>query len=259
MSGALQHNLPQSNDAKTAQEACAAFEEAGWDCVAEGDWSWVFAAPDRNVVARITPWDPAYLLYAGICLRYPDNPYLPRIEKVSHLASGSYVIVMERLQPADPEQAAALCYAIGLGNDTGGTPDWTDVAMDTSILEEDEDLAQLRQILKDALDFGHVHLPFWGGSDIGTGDVMVDPSGQLKLLDPFFIKGAAIIEAILNRRGDLLSRIPREEIKAFLNIPRLEARYASDPDIDEVRRIAHDLTAEPRNPFTIEACGQNRA
>lgn len=243
MEKSSRHRLLRFSPSETAIEACATLERAGWKRIAEGDWSWVFAA--RDIVARVTPWDPAYLLYAEVCLRYSKNVYLPRIEQVSHLASGGYAVFMERLQPADPERATALCRAIGIGNDTGEA-DWMKSEADTFAFDDDKDLVQLRRILKDALDLGAPRSLFWGGSDIGTGDVMVAPGGQLKLLDPFFIRGQAIVEAILNRRRDLLRSIPNNEIEAFLTLPVLEARHVGAPDLDEMRRVHRGLTADDR-------------
>jgi hypothetical protein len=211
----------------------------------------VFAAPDGSIVARVTPWDPGYLLYTRVCLQCSQNAYLPHIEQVSPLVSGGYVVLMERLQPADPERARAFCRALGIANDTGdpaGETDWMTAAVDSSAFNDDKDLTELRQILREAMNFGAAQIPFWGGSDIGIRDVMVTPLGQLKLLDPFFIRGSDIANAVLGRRVDLLQSIPLDEIESSLRLPVLEARYPGYPDPDELRRILRELmpgTDEP--------------
>lgn len=234
--------LPQFSTSDTFLDARTRLEQDGWKQTAEGDWAWVLAAPGVPLVARVTPWDPAYLLHVENCLRHTEHPYLPRIEYVSHLVNGGYVTFIERLQPANPKRATAFCFALGLGNDTE-QPNWLTASADTSEFFNDRHLEQLHHILKESLDFGEAHLPFWGGSDIGPENVMADACGRLKIIDPLFIRGRAIAEAILNSRADLLRQLPMESLRAFLTIPRL----AAAPDIEEMRRKLHNLIS-PHTP-----------
>src|SRR5262249_38079182 len=93
---------------------------AGWTHLAKGDWSWVLLAPDETRVARVSPWDAAYLLHAERCLRHPIR-HVQRIDAILPLGLLGHVVVMERLWPAPEDRAAALCGALGL---TGGSSGW---------------------------------------------------------------------------------------------------------------------------------------
>lgn len=72
--------LPGLPHDSTADQARAIFSAAGWRTVGSGDWAWVLASPDDNVVARVTPFDPAFRLFAYASLWGPSNPYLVRID-----------------------------------------------------------------------------------------------------------------------------------------------------------------------------------
>jgi hypothetical protein len=62
-------------------------------------------------------------------------------------------------------------------------------------------------------------LRLWGGSDIRPGNVMVDAQGQLKLVDPIFLRGKAIVDALRDERPDLLTDFSRGQLEDFLTIP----------------------------------------
>ncbi len=74
----------------------------------------MYASPDGAHVARVAPWDPAYLLSVEVARRLAGNPYVPRVAEVASLAGVGHVVSLERLQPADATQAAALCVALDL-------------------------------------------------------------------------------------------------------------------------------------------------
>ena len=93
--------LPGLPHGSTADQARAIFTGAGWRPVGSGDWAWVLASPDDNLVARVTPFDPAFRLFADATLRGPSNPYLVRIDELLPLRHRGYVVVMERLHTTD--------------------------------------------------------------------------------------------------------------------------------------------------------------
>ena len=96
----------------TADQARAIFSAAGWRTVGSGDWAWVLASPDGSLVARVTPFDPAFRLFADASLRGPSNPYLVRVDELLPLRRRGYVVVMERLHPADENRALRLAAAL---------------------------------------------------------------------------------------------------------------------------------------------------
>lgn len=213
---------PPFPPATTAAHARAALEAAGWVLVGTGDWSWAYASPDAATVARVTPWDRAYRLHAATCQAHP-NKYLQRIDRIDDLRDGGHVVFMERLWPADWARTEAFCAAIGLGNQ-GQEATTIAPAADVATFDGDADLAALRRIVSEACESGAASIPFWGGLDIQPRNVMADAAGQLKLIDPLFVAGKTIIEAILAGERERLAAIPRGSLTAFLTIPVFEDR-----------------------------------
>lgn len=185
----------------------------GWTLIGTGNWSWVYASPDGRTAARVTPWDPAYRLHAEACLTGEPNRYLPRLDSIIPLAGEGYVTLMERLWPAEEVEAAYLCGRIGLGNDSGY--EIPSVEDDPS----DQELADLRRRLRQLIAQGAARYTLWGGSDIRPGNIMADADGQLKVVDPVFLRGPAIVDALKSGRGDLLADFTQDQLQAFLTMP----------------------------------------
>lgn len=224
--------IPTIPPTATAAEARALLEAAGWRQVGVGDWSWVLADPSGAVAARVTPFDPAYRLHAQACLDGPPNRWLPRIEAILPLRRDGYVVVMERLWPADEERADAFCGALGIRNDSGYAPPG-----DLPFPEADDDLAALRTRILALIDDGARRFKLWGGSDIRPGNVMADAEGRLKLVDPVFVRGLGIIEAVRDGRSDLLADFSREVLEDFMTIPP----FQPGEEADALRRRLNEL------------------
>lgn len=225
--------LPAIREQGSAGEACEALREAGWREVGRGDWCWVFADPADEVAARVTPWDRAYRLHVETCLKHAGNPFLQRIDGVVDLQAGGHVVFMERLWPPDEAAALAFCHTLGLGNDSGW--DWTGRA--ATPFPETPALADLRTILTEERDHGVANLPFWGGSDVSLKNVMADASGQLKVIEAFFVSGWKIVEAIEQGAPELTTRMTWPEVQAFFAIPRA----LENPDDGVLLRKAEEL------------------
>ena len=165
--------------------------------------------------ARVTPFDPAYRMQAEACVSGPPNRWLPRLLTLIPLARDGYVVVMERLYPPDEAAALAFCAALAIRNDSGDAP----VPQAPFEAADDADLAVLRGRLLVLLAEGAERYRLWGGADIRPGNVMADARGQPKLIDPIFIRGRAIVEALRDGRRDLLTDFSRAELEDFLTIP----------------------------------------
>jgi hypothetical protein len=219
--------LPAIPPDTTAQMARELFEQAGWLQIGVGDWSWVLADSGGGWAARVTPFDPAYRMHAESCLGGPPNRWLPRLSALMPLRQDGYVVVMERLYPADEVAASAFCAALAIRNDSGyvlppGAP---------FEAADDADLAALRARLLALLADGARRYQVWGGSDIRPGNVMADGQGQLKLIDPIFIRGRAIVEALRDGRRDQLTDFSRCQLEDFLTIPV----FQPSAETDEIR------------------------
>ncbi len=224
--------IPTIPPSATAAEARALLEAAGWRQVGVGDWSWVLADPSGALAARVTPFDPAYRLHAQACLDGPPNRWLPRVEAILPLRREGYVVVMERLWPAEERRADAFCGALGIRNDSGYAPPG-----DLPFPEADDDLSALRTRIQAVIDEGARRFKLWGGSDIRPGNVMMDAKGRLKLVDPVFVRGLGIVEAVRDGRRDLLADFSREALEDFMTIPP----FQPGEDTDALRRRLHEI------------------
>jgi hypothetical protein len=207
--------LPGLPDGSTADQARAIFSAAGWRTVGSGDWAWVLASPEGNLVARVTPFDPAFRLFADASLRGPSNPYLVRVDELLPLRRRGYVVVMERLHPADEDRALRLAAALTVdpegasSSSAGADPD----------LAADPDVIDLRRRIGELVAEGKRHFSLWGGVDIRPEDILQTADGQLRITDPVFIRGLDIFEAVRDGRADRLSDFSRADLQDFLSIP----------------------------------------
>ncbi len=211
---------------QSANEARAHLLEQGWTEVGQGDWSWVLADPTDTQAARVTPFDPAYRMFADDCLHGPTNPWLPRIEAIYPVGRNGYVVLMERLWPAHETAAQTLCAAIGIANQVG----W-DNPIQNLPPAEDHDLLDLRRRLTALLATGSAGFRLWGGSDIRAGNIMVTARGQLKVVDPLFVKGLEIFAAIRDGQNDRLADFTRDQLEDYLTIPV----FPLGPETDALR------------------------
>ncbi len=225
-------NLPAN---ATATEARHAFERDGWRLIGTGDWSWVFADPSDAWAARITPFDPAYRMFADFCLAGPPNSFLPHIESVLPLVREGYVVVMARLSPADADPAQRFCRALGIVNDSGYAPPQ---GMPTA--DPNGEIAELRKRLSALLAQGAQRFTLWGGSDIRYGNILVDGRGQLKLIDPVFVRGKAIVAAIASGEREALRDFSLGQLEDFLTIPV----FKPGVETDVLRRRVAELLAK---------------
>jgi hypothetical protein len=219
--------IPALPDDATAEAVRGTLSDAGWREVGVGDWSWALADPDDNLVARITPFDPAYRMFAEDCLYGPANRWLPKMHEIVPLRRDGYVVLMERLWPADDAAASALCATLGIANDSGYEP------AVGGVLSNEGDIAALRSRIRRLLADGASRYRLWGGSDIRPGNVMTNRAGQLKLIDPIYLAGKRIVEALLAGQVQMLNDLSRVELEDFLTIPAL--LRGTDSERDELR------------------------
>jgi hypothetical protein len=126
---------------------------------------------------------------------------------------------MERLWPVDDALARSFCAALNIKNESGFDAPVASDAFDGS---SDPDFAALRERVRGMLAVGAARYRLWGGADIKENSVMRSASGQLKLLDPVFLAGRKICEALLAGRREELADFSRAWLEDFLTIPVFE-------------------------------------
>lgn len=183
----------------TYDDACRQLEEAGYDRIAEGDWAYVYAAPAALRVVRITPYDPAYLLFVYTCWRYP-HVNLPVHSALMRLAGSGYAVEMPRYTPGDVTLRADFIVAL-------------QAAMDGH--ESSHELAALAQTLTRGLTLGQQVVPYFGGIDWNLDNVLLDGLTP-KIVDGFMQNGSAITDGIDS--SATLTLTPTE-VADFLQIP----------------------------------------
>ena len=232
--------LPHLSPDMSAAEACALFVEARWRQVGAGDWSWAFADPSDAWAARVTPFDPGYRMFARDCLGGPASRWLPKVVDVLPLIRDAYVVVMERLWPAEESAASALCAALGIANETGARPPTAGPAVDA----DEPDLVALRPRIRRLLADGRSRYARWAVSDIREGNVMADREGRLKLVDPLGVGGSKIVEALRSERADLLrADFTLGQVEDFLTIPYFGPGREGESERDDLLARAASLYA----------------
>jgi hypothetical protein len=180
-------------------DACVCLESNGYKRIAEGDWAYVYEAPDTSCVVRVTPYDPAYLLFVHTCWTFP-HANLPSYHALIRLAGPGYAVEMPR-------------YVAG---DMSLRKDFLDALKATMVSGEDSsELASLAQIFKRGIAAGKILVPYFEGMDWNLENILLD-GGIPKVVDGFCQAGAIITDSIA--KGVSLE-LNRSEIESFLTIP----------------------------------------
>lgn len=180
-------------------DACRHLESHGCQRIAEGDWAYVYHVPDTARVVRITPYDPAYLLFVHTCWTFPHEN-LPSYYAIIRLAGPGYAVEMPRYAPEDISLRENFLVAL-------------EVAM---VAEGDRsELTSLCQILKRGIAAGKLLVPYFFGLDTNIDNVMLEGRTP-KLVDGFGQAGAIITEGIAKR---VPLELNQAEIESFLTIP----------------------------------------
>jgi hypothetical protein len=223
----------------SADQAQDRLEAAGWSMAGEGDWAIALADPSDAWAARIVPFDPAYRLFAEDVLAGPQNRWLPRMTSLIPLERDGYVVLMERLWPADETLAGGLCEALGIRCTSGYEPPpalpgpWTD----------DPDLRSLKLRIEALMANGARRWTVWGGADIRPGNVLAAKDGSLRIVDPIFIRGPKILQALRDGDPTMLQGFTRQQLQDFLTI-RVFRRDEDRPGgADELRACLDRMEA----------------
>jgi hypothetical protein len=216
----LPAEITSEDDHRSARRKLAA---AGWPELAHGDWAWVHGSPDGEQVARVCAFDPAYRLHVEACLAHPDETHFQRIDAFAELAPVGDLVVMERLFPADEARAQTLCDAIER--------------------ETSPELRPLMEILTETAARGARTLGWFGGLDVRPGNTMQDATGQLKLIDPYFVAGPKLLAAMKEDIEAVAKHYTRTQLSALLEIAAFEVNEYPDAGADDLRAVVAGLEA----------------
>ncbi len=183
----------------TYRQAAYAFLDAGYTQLASGDWSLVFLTPHADHVVKLTPFDPAYLIFARLCRENPHTN-LPQIRSIISLQRNGFVVETPRYFKREREKQQGFL----------------DVLKAT--LEEDKtadpEIDQLGCILRKGLRQAD-NLPYFAGMDWNPDNVLFD--GDIpKLVDAFNICGSNITQRL--EKGDPVN-LGDQAVADFLTIP----------------------------------------
>ena len=186
----------------TARERLTA---SGYLQIAEGDWAWVHARPGAGQAVRVSPFDPAYRLFATVAAEHSQNPAAVGIETVTAHAGGGYSVTMERLDPVASAEAT----------------DWL-----AKLLRREpaaQDLLEFVRAIELAVAVSEI--PLLVGLDLNPANVMRrSTTGSLVLTDALWIHGTKLYELVTEDPSAALRLYSRTDLEAYAHIPCMDER-----------------------------------
>ena len=201
-------------------------EHLGWAMCGTGDWSYVHRSPSGRLLARVSPFEPAYMHFVELCRRCVGNRHVPRIEIASPLEGGGHLAVLEYLSTPSSRLVERFLWQ-------WAHPD-----------EADADLRALRHEV-DVMDhWGQRNVPHWGSRiEMHESHVLLSADGDLKAIDLFFVEGDDLFNSLLVDPHGFGRRMPVNQRRYVLDLPYLR----DDRPADYVRRLSaalNDATTE---------------
>lgn len=203
------------------REAAGRLLADGWNVCGLGDWATVWRSPDGGLVARVSPFEPAYGVFVELCRSLPDHPLLPEIAFDAPLAGGGRVTVLEFLLPAEQGEADAVVRR------------WADAA-------QDDPITVVRQTAERLDAEAARSVPFWGGLDHNPGNVLRNAAGDPKLVDLFYAAGLKIYQALREDPARIAEAFPADRRQYLCDIAAL-ARYSRPDELAALRAAEQSI------------------
>lgn len=182
----------------THRDAERLLRAAGWQPCGAGDWAIALMSPDGLRVARISPFDPVGPYTAALYREAAPTRLVPELFAHRRLAGGGDLLVMERLHPADEQDASRFLAAIA-----AGAPE----------------AAPLSDIVRRIHAVALADLPWCGPLDANPANAMRRDDGALVLIDPYFADGPALYSAASSDPDAVAARISMDERRFMTEIP----------------------------------------
>lgn len=184
----------------TFDDACTRFISEDYIHIASGDWAVLFQSPEKDSVIRITPYDPAYKLFAETVLT-SYHPNLPAISSITCMKKSAYAVEMPLYQTGPEELRVEFLNRVKAAMESGEGLN--------------SNLSRLGTILRAGLEKGFKDIPYFAGMDWNPENVMFNGSVPV-LIDAYYQKGEEITRLARNGDATLLST---EELESFFIIP----------------------------------------
>ena len=188
---------------------------AGWVPCGAGDWAVGLRSPEGSLVARVCPFDPAYLAFVELCGNCAGNRWLPRVELAADLEGGGSVVFLEFVAPVDEAIAAQVAERWRTGT---GDAEFEEVRRTAGVID-----AERRR-----------STPWWDGFDLGSAHIRKAADGRLVLIDLFCMDGASLYGKILEDITEVHRRIPPDRMRYALEIPYI-ARESTAAEISALK------------------------
>ena len=193
----------------------AVLAERGWLPCGEGDWARAYRSPGGRHAARVSPFDPACAFTVRLYREGAANRYLPRLDAHRRLDGGGCLMVMEFLEPVDVAEARR----------------WFGRLHDPATRDADLAAADLIARLH---RMAEAELPWCGPLDDNPSNVMRTPAGEIRFVDPFYMRGAVLYGKALTAPHEVVAAIPADDRRYMLDIPAV-AREAGPEEIAHMR------------------------
>jgi hypothetical protein len=211
------------------RQVLAELIEAGWVPCGACDWAVALRSPEGTLVARVSPFDPAYRAFVDLCRGCPRNRWLPRVELAADLEGGGSAVFLEFAAPVEQALAAQVARQWQAG---GGDAEFEEVRQAARIIDE-----RYRE-----------STPWWNGFDVNDAHVRKAADDRLVLIDIYCMDGASLYGSILEDVAAVHRRIPRERMRYALEIPYI-ARESTPAQIRALKQAwAQHLTSAPPPP-----------
>ena len=203
------------------REAAGRLLADGWNVCGVGDWATVWRSPDGTQVARVSPFEPAYEVFVELCRGLEGHPLLPRIDFDAPLPGGGRLTVLEFLLPADPAEAE------------GVVERWAAAL-------PDDPVSEVRRRAERLDAEAAASIPFWGGLDHNPGNVMLNASGELKLVDLFYAAGLEIYRVLREDPAKIADAFPADRREYICDIAAV-VRMSGPDELAALRTAARSI------------------
>ncbi|MFC7404960.1 hypothetical protein [Georgenia alba] len=197
--GTLLRDLPPGASHVEAERLLRA---AGWTSCGRGDWAIALASPDRELAARISPFDPVGPYTARLYDEASRTRRVPVLHEHRRLDGGGDIQVMEHLDPVPTETARGFL---------------------AQLAEPTPELSQLAQIVRAIHRIAQRELPWCGPLDENPSNVMRAADGRLVLCDPFYADGPDLYATAQRDPDRVAALIPEDQRRWMTEIPLAES------------------------------------